>query len=72
MITQAKLVLLTKGLTQVELARRIARHWPERGMTKAGVCQVISGVRQTAWIRRAIAQELKVSVERLWPNGNRR
>ncbi len=71
MVTQAKLILLTKGLKQTDLVRRIQKRRPGRGICKETVCQVINGVRQAAWIRRAIAQELKVSVDHLWPDGKR-
>ncbi len=69
MVTQAKLILLTKGMKQTDLVRRIQKRRPGRGICKGTVCQVINGLRQTAWIRRAITQELKVSVQHLWPAG---
>jgi transcriptional regulator with XRE-family HTH domain len=55
-----KIALLRNNLNQTELAKRL-------GLTLSQVNMVINGKRKTRWIRRAIAKELKMSENDLFP-----
>lgn len=54
-----KILLLQRGTTQRAIARRL-------GISPAVVSQVVSGARRTPLVRRAIAEELRISYRSLW------
>ena len=56
-----KILLLQKGVRQVEIAKR-AR------VTPATVSRVIAGKKRTPAVRKAIARACGVQVEDLWPS----
>ena len=56
---KVKLVLLRRDISQSELARRLGIRRPHLNM-------VVNGRRKTPWIRKAIAHELNLPVEKLF------
>jgi transcriptional regulator with XRE-family HTH domain len=60
-----KIALLRRNLNQTELAKRL-------GLTLSQVNMVINGKRKTRWIRSAIANELKMSEDDLFPTNEKR
>ena len=60
---EIKKLLIDRGLSQKELALRI-------GIKLPYLNAVINGHRKTTWIQEAIARELKVNFEHLFPGKN--
>lgn len=57
---RVKIALLQKSLSQTELAKSL-------GLTLSQVNMVINGRRRTRWIQRAIASELRIPLNDLFP-----
>ena len=55
-----KILLLQKGVSQAEIAKRVR-------FTPATVSRVIAGKRRTPAVRKAVARACGVRVEDLWP-----
>jgi lambda repressor-like predicted transcriptional regulator len=53
-------LLVMRGIKQTELAIRC-------GVGRAELNKVVNGVRKTTHIRQAIAKELGLTIEELWP-----
>jgi len=57
--------MLKKGITGVEIARRI-------GVTRSAIYMTISGEIKSLRLRRAIANALGMTVRELWPIDNQK
>ena len=60
-----KALLVLNGIKQVTISRKLK-------VTPTVVSFVISGKRKSARISKAIAQELNMKVEELWPEDNKK
>lgn len=60
-----KALLVLNGIKQVTISRKLK-------VTPTVVSFVISGKRKSARISKAIAQELNMKVEELWPANNKK
>ena len=62
---KVKALLVLNGIKQVTISRKLK-------VTPTVVSFVISGKRKSARISKAIAQELNMKVEELWPRDNKK
>jgi len=59
-----KILLIQKEIKQVDIARKL-------GVSNVAVCNVIKGACESKRIKWAIARELGVKVEELWPESEK-
>ncbi|MEW6378631.1 MAG: helix-turn-helix domain-containing protein [bacterium] len=59
--TEIKVILLRRGITQVELAKQLGVH-------RTTVAQAINNLRRRPRVRAQIANFLGIPVKKLWPD----